>query len=196
MKINCFNDLIGQLRERKLKTQKNCLVIAIDGRCGSGKTTLGNKIKETLNCPIVHMDHFFLPKDLRTESRYAEPGGNVHYERVKEEVIDHLGSEINYKIFNCHTMSYEGSVEIKEGYEYLIIEGSYSLNPYFGKYYDVAIFIEIDEEFQWERINKREGKRAEMFKRWMELENKYINTFKINEKCDIIIESKQMNDNI
>lgn len=35
------------------------LLIAIDGRAASGKTTLAAMLQKELNCNVVHMDHFF-----------------------------------------------------------------------------------------------------------------------------------------
>ena len=63
------------------------LVIAIDGRCAAGKTTLAARLKDERNCNVIHMDHFFLQQEQRTEKRLKEPGGNVDYERFVKEVI-------------------------------------------------------------------------------------------------------------
>ena len=67
-------------------------LVALDGRCASGKTTTAASIaekyqKEGLPCDIVHMDDFFLQPNQRTSARLAEPGGNVDYERVEAEVL-------------------------------------------------------------------------------------------------------------
>ena len=67
-------------------------LVALDGRCASGKTTTAALIaekyqKEGLPCDIVHMDDFFLQPNQRTSARLAEPGGNVDYERFEETVL-------------------------------------------------------------------------------------------------------------
>ena len=76
--------------------QKGHVTIAIDGRCGSGKTTLANKLKAYFDCHIFHMDDFYLQEYQRTQERYNEPGGNVDRERFKKEVLDPNG--INLRI--------------------------------------------------------------------------------------------------
>ena len=63
------------------------LLIAVDGRCASGKTTLAATLEEETGCNVVHMDDFFLRPEQRTPQRLAEPGGNVDYERFRQEVI-------------------------------------------------------------------------------------------------------------
>ena len=63
------------------------LVIAIDGKCATGKTTLAARLASGLDADVIHMDDFFLPPAKRTQQRLSEPGGNVDYERFMEEVL-------------------------------------------------------------------------------------------------------------
>ena len=44
------------------------ILVAIDGKCASGKTTLGYYLKEYFNCNLFHMDDFFLQNYQRTEN--------------------------------------------------------------------------------------------------------------------------------
>ena len=93
--------------------QKGYVTIAIDGRCGSGKTTLANKLKAYFDCHIFHMDDFYLQEYQRTYVRYNEPGGNVDRERFKKEVLDPLKNQqdVLYRPIDCSSMSIsEGTV--------------------------------------------------------------------------------------
>ena len=56
-------------------------LLAIDGRCAAGKTTLAAQLARLSGCTVVPMDHFFLRPEQRTEERFLEPGGNVDRER-------------------------------------------------------------------------------------------------------------------
>ena len=167
--------------------QKGHVTIAIDGRCGSGKTTLANKLKEYLNCHIFHMDDFYLQASQRTQERYHEPGGNVDRERFKKEVLDPLKNhqDVLYRPLDCSSMSIsEGTV-----YPYKpinIIEGSYSCHPELIDDYDLTIFVDIDESLRHKRIEERNGKEAlNMFiKKWIPLEEKYFSCFDIQNHCD------------
>lgn len=160
--------------------------IAIDGVCGGGKTTLATALAARYDCNLFHMDDFYLRREQRTPERYEQPGGNVDYERFKEEVLDHLADEegFTYRPFDC------GSMELGEprtvSYKRLnIIEGSYSCHPYFGDVYQVKFFVELSPEGQKARILARNGE--EKYKRfvneWIPMENKYFETYKIWEKC-------------
>ena len=129
--------------------QKGYVTIAIYGRCGSGKTTLANKLKAYFDCHIFHMDDFYLQEYQRTYVRYNEPGGNVDRERFKKEVLDPLKNQqdVLYRPIDCSSMSIsEGTV-----YPYKpinIIEGSYSCHPELIDDYDMTIFLDIDESLQ------------------------------------------------
>lgn len=48
-------------------------LVAIDGPCASGKTTLANALGGALGLTVFHMDDFFLRPSQRTPERLAEP---------------------------------------------------------------------------------------------------------------------------
>ena len=68
--------IIAAMREKGIPA--DCFVIAVDGRCGSGKTTLTAVLCDRLNADAVHMDYFYLTPEQRTKARFSEPGGNVN----------------------------------------------------------------------------------------------------------------------
>ena len=164
--------------------EKRVFVIAIDGRTASGKTTLAETLSEWLGAAVIHMDDFFLPQEMRTEERLAEAGGNVHYERFAEEVLPHLATKegFEYSVYDCHEGKITGKRTIPES-NIRIVEGSYSIHPYFGEYADVKIFCDIDPENQIERIIKRNGE--EMSRKfqevWIPLEEAYFKTLDLED---------------
>ena len=183
-----------ELKIMEILLKQDNIVIAIDGMCGSGKTTLANKLKSKYSANLIHADDFYLPKQLRSEERLEEEGGNIDYERLRVEIIDHLKeAHFQYRKYNCQTEEFSSFVEIeKKGI--IIIEGSYSLNPHFGKYYDLAIFVETSEDEQYDRILKREGNvRIKNFiSKWIPLENKYFEDLDIKNKVDIIYSTSSL----
>lgn len=93
---------------------KSPFLIAIDGRCAAGKTTLTKRLSSILNCSVIHMDHFFLRPEQRTKERLAQAGGNVDRERFEKEVLKPLraGKAFTYRAFDCHQMSLAEEIEI------------------------------------------------------------------------------------
>lgn len=73
-----------------LLRKNNTVIVAIDGNSGSGKSTLAESLSDIYDSNIFHMDHFFLRPEQRTTERIREVGGNVDYERFKEEVLDNI----------------------------------------------------------------------------------------------------------
>ena len=91
----------------ELLTQEDMVVVAIDGKCASGKTTLASRLAEIYDCNVFHMDDFFLQRSQRTPERLAQIGGNVDYERFQEEVLLPLRFRraFSYRPFDCRTFT-------------------------------------------------------------------------------------------
>ena len=180
--------IISAMRENGVPNDR--FVIAIDGRCGSGKTTLTAVLCERLGADAVHMDHFYLTPGQRTEARLAEPGGNVNYERFSEEVLPHLGKPegFSYRRYDFPTRSFPETVAVRSG-QRVIVEGAYSLHPRFGDYADLKVFSDISPEERRERILKRNGPDGleGFIKKWIPLEESYLSACGIREKCNVIV---------
>ena len=116
------------------------VILAIDGPCAAGKTTLAARLKEQLDCNVFHMDDFFLRPEQRTPERFAEVGGNVDYERFQKEVLHPLKvrKAFSYRPFDCSTFALAQPVTVTPK-QLNIIEGTYSHHPYFGSAYDLKI---------------------------------------------------------
>ena len=170
---------------------KERYIIFIDGRSGAGKTTLAGKLREQLKCSVVHMDDFFLQPHQRTEARLSEPGGNVDYERFKEEVLDHVADTngVTYRPFSCHEWKLADKAITIPYNDIVIVEGSYSHHPHFEDIYDVKIFLEISPDEQKKRIIARDGEAIwPMFEqKWIPMENTYFAELKIKENSNYIV---------
>lgn len=175
-----------------VNSDKETILVAIDGKCASGKTTLGDYLRDIYDCNLFHLDDFFLQGHQRTEERLAQVGGNVDYERFQTEVMKPLlnGEDVIYRPYSCIEGKMKEETLIKN-HRLNIIEGAYSLHPYFNDPYDVKIFMNINEEDQIDNIRKRNGeeKLQRFISEWIPKENMYFETFHIEEGC-ICIEWK------
>lgn len=169
------------------KGSEETVTVAIDGPCGGGKTTLARLLKGIYDCNVFSMDDFFLRQEQRTKKRYAEPGGNVDYERFRKEVLDHLGDfrGIGLRAFDCEKMTL--CKERRVPHKRLnVVEGVYSCHPYFGEdAYDLRFFAEVEKGVQKERIRKRNGEKMlqRFLEEWIPYEETYFAAYRIREKC-------------
>lgn len=164
--------------------------IAIDGRCAAGKSTLAGWLAQMLGAGVVHMDDFYLPVEMRTQERLAEPGGNVCRERFLKEVIPFLNQDksFSYQKFDCKIMDLGEWQEVPAS-RFTIVEGAYSCHPALGAYMSLRIFMDVAPDVQIERIRARNGEECvEAFKqKWIPMEEAYFAAFGIREQADITL---------
>lgn len=174
------------------RTDKDYVIIGIDGPSGSGKTTFAKSIKETFDCNVFHMDDFFLPPEKKTAERLATPGGNVDWERFKEEVIDKIstGEPFTYNIYHCKTNDYTTSKVITPK-RLNIVEGVYAMHPQLIDNYEYTIFFDCSREKQLDRILKRSSSKVlEQYKKdWIPLEDEYFKICKGRKIADFSFDS-------
>lgn len=173
----------------RLLREKNMVSVAIDGMAAAGKTTLAALLQELYSCAVVRMDHFFLPGQLRTPERLAQPGGNVHYERFAAEVAPRLGrgASFSYKPFDCRTMKYRAAVSVPQR-RMTVVEGAYSLHPMLKVSYDLKVYLTVSEQEQSARILLRNGPEVSrrFWEEWIPMEHAYSRAFCIPQSCDFV----------
>lgn len=160
-------------------------LIAIDGRCGSGKTgfaALTDVLRRAVH--VVHMDDFYLPPDRRAENWMEIPAGNMDLERFREEVLIHR----RYRPYDCRTGRLGDPAELRE--PLVIVEGTYSQHPSLVKYYDYKIFLTCDREEQTRRLQAREGDYYPTFDRvWRTLEERYFAACGRSAAADLVVDT-------
>ena len=169
---------------------RDLFILAIDGRCASGKTSLAKELSERLDCNVIHADDFYLQAFQRTKERYSEPGGNLDRERLAREILLPLkeGKSPLYRPFLCHSMSFGEEIRLPEKAIY-IIEGSYSCHPELRTFYDMTVFVTADPETQKQRIRSRNGEErlADFIGKWIPLEERYFQAFDVMQNADAVV---------
>jgi len=181
------------LRELEMfRHEKKHLLIAIDGRCAAGKTTLAAHLQKACGCNVIHMDYFFLRPVQRTAQRLNEPGGNVDYERFLREVLIPLKQMemFSYRPYDCHRQKLKEPVRVTPN-PVNIIEGSYSCHPALHANYDLKIFLNVDTDEQLCRIRHRNGDMCivQFQDKWIPLEEHYFSAYNIKNSCDLYFQT-------
>lgn len=178
-----INTMFLPLEFRILKLQKfidsldlsKLNIIAVEGRCASGKTTICNKLQ---NATIIHADDFFSKTDL------------LDYDLLKK-LLDKLqiGKNIKYTAYSCQTNSYYEK-EIIDVKPIVIIEGVYSYSNPLKKYYTNLVYIETSKDLQSKRLMQKTNNKNiidSYLNKWIPREEAYFNENNYIEIADLII---------
>ena len=168
------------------------LLIALDGRCAAGKTTLANRLAEQYGWGVIHLDDFFLQPAQRTSQRLAEPGGNLDRERLISEVLLPLTRQRPgvYRVFDCRTMGFAAVPRPLPAAPVVLLEGSYACHPDLRPLCGLHVFLTVDPGEQLRRLTARNPARLQDFRtRWIPMEEQYFRYFHIPETCDLTLVS-------
>ena len=178
-------------RAEALLREKGRAVIAIDGRCGSGKTTLAGRLAAQWDCTLLHADDFFLRPEQRTPARLAQPGGNFDRERFYAEALAPLlaGRDALYRPYDCHAGCLRPPVAAPLR-PVILAEGSYCCHPDLWGCYDLHVFVTAPLDVRLARLTRRPGVDLAAFRtRWIPLEEAYFAAERLEERCDILVKS-------
>lgn len=175
---------------QRLQSQA-AVCIAIDGRCGSGKTTLSAMLQKLFGCNVFHMDDFYRPFAQRPSNWTEIPAGNMDLERFLHEVLVPVreGKPVLYRRYDCQNAVLQDA-EYFAPTSLTVIDGSYSHHPMLADQYDLKVFLTCSKEEQERRLRRREGENFAGFERfWIPMEERYHCAFSIQEKSSIVIDT-------
>ena len=181
------------LIEARLEKQER-VIVALDGMSCSGKSTWARELAEKFSGSVVHMDDFFLPRDRFTEEMQALPGGNMDRDRFRAEVLLPLaaGKDFAYSPFSCQEQALLPDKVPVTG-RLIVVEGAYALLPAWGKYWDLALFLQVSVEEQQGRLLLRNGARGMVpfLTRWIPREESYFAACDVRARCDAIVDGEE-----
>ncbi|MCH5291293.1 MAG: (d)CMP kinase [Treponema sp.] len=169
-----------------LKKKPNVLV-AIDGMCASGKSTVAQELSNKCNASIFHADDFFLPASCCSAERLADSGASIDWERLEKEVLEPLVKQqpVKFRKYDCHMQKLLAPIVVLPKHV-CIVEGSFSMSPHIERYYDFSVFLKISNYRQVERIMKRNPtNKDDFFNKWIPREENYFFTTNILNRCTL-----------
>ena len=168
------------------------LVLALDGRCGSGKTTLANTLARQFPASItLHTDDFYLPPAQRIRGWEKTPCANMDLARLRDEALRpaYAGQAVAYRAYSCREGDYLPTVQLA-AQPLVILEGSYSHHPLLAGYETLRVFVTCSKPEQTRRLQAREGERyANFAARWIPLEEAYFAQYNVEVKADFAIDT-------
>lgn len=171
------------------------VLVALDGRCGSGKTTLAAQLAEPFpGSAVFHTDDYYLPPAQRIPNWAETPCANMDLTRLWDELLvpARAGAAVRYRAYSCREGSYLPEQPLSPAPLY-IVEGSYSHHPLLADCYDLKVFVTCSNEEQARRLQAREGERYEAFvRRWIPLEEGYFAQYRIEEQADLVLDTTNL----
>lgn len=173
-------------------------LVAVDGRCGSGKTGFSSVVEQLIpgGKHVAHMDDFYLPWEKRGPGWMEIPAGNMELDRVREEILLPVrnGTPLAYPPFlpdGPALSEYGEPIEIDPNdVELILVEGTYSQHPSLAGFYDYKIFLTCGRDEQTRRLQAREGDYFPTFDRvWRTLEERYFAACGTEEAADLVVDT-------
>ena len=143
IRSNVFERVFHQVDD--LTYRQDYFVVAIDGRCASGKTRLAQLLSKKFDARVVHIDEFYLPLEERRSDWKEHPGANIDFKRLAREALlpgfysiffkEAERGNIEYRPYSCKEKQYLEPKKLPVQ-QITVIEGTYAFHP------------ELLEEFQ------------------------------------------------
>jgi uridine kinase len=177
-----LEDIINRLQTAN-ETQPTVLV-GIDGRGGSGKTTLAGALAEAIRSAgrptaIVHFDDFFFPSSERpTGMPETKPiGGDFDWRRLRDEVLLPL-LENRLAFYTRYDWVLDALAEMHEVKPngIAIVEGVYCTRRELADMYDIRVWVECPADIRLARGIRRDGEtaRSRWDLDWIPCEERYV----------------------
>lgn len=166
------------------------VLIAIEGFGGSGKTTLAEKLKNSLqDVYIINIDDFIIKAKL-TEPSWDK--GAFDHERLEQQVLipATTGNAIAYQKLIWATDTLSELITVPK-VAYLIVEGISSYHPNIAKYYDYKIWVGTPIELAKQRGHARDGsnENAQHWDLWAANDLAYQQKHHPEQQADFIIKN-------
>ncbi len=153
-----INNLPELVQELSQLSQKQPVLIGIDGRPGSGKTTIAIMLEETLHAQIVYLDEFFIPQEQWPKD--TKPQFPFFYFRY-QEFIDGVkalaaGKSFTYFPYDWQTNDQAAQASVIKAEGIIIIE---ALNGELAPLYDKRIWVASDQASEFAALAARENEK-------------------------------------
>jgi uridine kinase len=174
------------------------LLIAIDGRSGSGKSKLARSVAREVGAAVVLADDFFGGGDDSHWLSVSVEGRVDHvldWRRLRREALEPL---LNGRRAKFHPLDFEpgvGWVGWKDEImcvppvDVVILEGAYSARPELEDLIDLSVLVEASEPVRTHRLLARQGE--DFMRRWHavwdDAENLYFGRLRPPELFDLVV---------
>lgn len=172
------------------------VIVALDGRSGTGKSTLATWIAERLGAIRIDQDDFYSGGDIddwRRLTPQQKADRVIDWRRVRREVLEPLraGKPARWMPFDWDTMAGLAPEPITvPPSKIAILDGAYSTRPELSDLIDLSILVTLPDTVRRMRLQQREGEAlaSEWHVVWDEAEDFYFGSVRLPQAFDLVIE--------
>lgn len=172
------------------------IIVALDGRSGTGKSTLAEIIAERVGGICIETDYFWSGGtneiwDARSPKEKSELA--IDWKRLRKEVLEPLsrGQTASWHQFDFKKgYGLAEKTITKQPAKVVIIDGAYSTRPELRDLIDLKIFVDVPkDEHRRARLVKREGEKymADWHARWDVAEDYYFANVSNRDSFDLFV---------
>jgi glycosyltransferase involved in cell wall biosynthesis/uridine kinase len=188
-------DLVVERARELLDGRDHPLMIALDGRSGTGKSTLARTLAQRLGASVVIGDDFWAGGqdaewDARTPRQRVEEA--LDWRRLRAQVLEPVakGRRASWRPFDwTRGEGLSERVLELEPTAAVILDGAYSARWELSDLIDLAVLVEAPEEERRRRLERREGPAymAAWHRRWDPAEAYYFSDVRPPASFDLVI---------
>ncbi len=184
------------MRRIRVRSQaRSPIIVAVDGRSSTGKSTLSAWIAERVGATVVDQDDFYAGgdiNDLRRMSPHDKADRVIDWRRVREEVLVPLRARMQAR---WHPFDWEAMKGLApdpimaQPADIVILDGAYSSRPELADLIDLSMLVTLPDAERRTRLEQREGEEfvSEWHAIWDEAEEYYFGTVRPPQVFDVVI---------
>jgi uridine kinase len=157
------NAIVAEI-QRLMTARRTPIFVAIDGRSGTGKSTLAVRVAARVGATVVEGDDFYAGGDdseWKQRSVREKVRDCIDWRRLKSEALDHLlaGHTATWHPFNFETGTGLAAHSVsREPADVIILDGVYSARPELREIIDLSVLVEVPDDLaRRHRLVAREG---------------------------------------
>jgi uridine kinase len=180
-------DLVKEIE--RLMNVKNTVIVAVDGRCGAGKTTLASDLAQAFPCNVFHLDDFYLAMKERQIKMRSAGFVNADTARFERQVLQNVikGAVFTYQKYLPKDEVF-ADVFVRPN-RLNVVEGAYCTDDRISHYYDLKVFMTAGKDVRIKRLADRGENIKNYLELWIPFEENFFNKQNTQEKADIVIET-------